>query len=103
MASVPSTSLCNPGTPRRGATIAAAALVVLVAWFYQWTVDPEGKVPVVDVGQGSYYNLQARGFLKGQAAMDVAPDPALVKIANPYNPAERGALGIHDASYYQGR
>jgi hypothetical protein len=76
--------------------------LVLLA-FYQWNVDPSGRRPVLDPVGNDHYNLLLRGWLKGQLAMDVPPDPVLDAMANPYDPAQRGARGVHDASYFRGR
>ncbi len=78
-------------------------LVLATTWFYQWTVDSGGDLPVVEAKGMSYYNLLARGFLKGQMALDLPADPFLATLKNPYNPAERQGHGLHDASYFQGK
>ncbi len=83
--------------------IVAVILAAGIGWFYHWTVNPDGKVGVIDRAGQQYYNLLARGFLKGQVALDLVPSPELVKLPNPYDPALRGNLGLHDASYYRGR
>lgn len=82
--------------------LTVAALLAVLA-LYHWMIDPSGKLPVFDHGGGDHYNLLLRGWLKGQLAMDVAPDPVLDGMANPYDPALRGAHGVHDASYFRGR
>jgi hypothetical protein len=82
--------------------LTVAVLFALLA-FYQWTIDPSDKLPAFDRGGNDHYNLLLRGWLKGQLAMDVAPDPVLDAMANPYDPAQRGAHGVHDASYFRGR
>lgn len=77
--------------------------VTLIAWFFVWTVDPEGNRPVLEATGEGYYNLLTRGFLKGQTALDRVVEPAMLALKDPYNPAERAGKGLHDASYYQGR
>jgi len=37
--------------------------VTLIAWFFVWTVDPEGNRPVLEATGEGYYNLLTRGFL----------------------------------------
>jgi hypothetical protein len=77
--------------------------VTLIAWFFVWTVDPEGNRPVLEATGEGYYNLLTRGFLKGQTALDRVVEPAMLALKDPYNPAERAGKGLHDASCYQGR
>jgi len=106
----------EPGTqraPARGRAMSpwrrwteAALLVAIfaaVGWFYHWTVSPEVRVPFRDAEGRGYYALLAKGFLKGQLSMALPADPFLATLKNPWNPAERGPHGLHDASYYQGR
>ena len=35
----------------------------------------------------NYYDLQATAFSHGQLALEVQPDPALLQLENPYEPA----------------
>jgi hypothetical protein len=77
--------------------------VTLIAWFFVWTVDPEGNRPLLEATGEGYYNLLTRGFLKGQTALDRVVESAMLALKDPYNPAERAGKGLHDASYYQGR
>lgn len=79
------------------------ALVATICWFFVWTVDPEGTRPVLDSRGQGYYNLLARGFLKGQTALDVEVSPAMLAVSDPYSPKMRAGEGLHDASYYKGR
>jgi hypothetical protein len=83
--------------------IVFAAVLLLGLVYYRWHVDPGGRGAVLEPNGSDHYNLLLRGWLKGQLAMDVPPDPALEALANPYDPAQRGPHGIHDASYYRGR
>lgn len=78
-------------------------MLVLGLVYYRWNIDPSGALPAWDRAGGDHYNLLLRGWIKGQLAMDVPPDPALEAMANPYDPAQRGPHGVHDASYFRGR
>lgn len=101
---VPSAYLRKPlRANRTSGAWALAAVVAVIAWFYAWTVDPEGNQPALTSGGQGYYNLLARGFLKGQTALDVEVDPALTRLKDPYDVKQRAGLGLHDASYYRGR
>ncbi|MCC7118901.1 MAG: hypothetical protein IT310_10290 [Anaerolineales bacterium] len=51
-----------------------------------------------------YYDLQASAFRQGQLALEVQPDPALLALPNPYEPASREGLTVlWDATLYQGK
>ena len=80
-----------------------AAIVGLTIWFYTWTVRPEPAGELIGPENRGYYNLLTRGFLRGQLALDTPVDPVLATLKNPYDPAERGGHGLHDASYYKGK
>src|SRR6187455_485414 len=52
----------------------------------------------------NYYDLQANAFLHGQLALEVEPDPALLALENPYEPADRENIPVlWDATLYQGK
>jgi hypothetical protein len=78
-------------------------LLVATAFFYWWTINPEGHEPLFEPHGRGYYNLLARGFLKGVTSLDLPADPHLATVANPYDPAQRGPHGLHDASYFRGK
>lgn len=83
--------------------LALAAIVLAVAWFYHWTINPEGRIAPLNPHGQDVYNLMVRGWLKGTLALDAPVDPALATLKNPYDPVERAGRGLHDASYYRGR
>jgi hypothetical protein len=66
-------------------------------------VDPSQKGRLLMADSRGYYNLLARGFLKGELSLDAPVDPALAQMKNPYDPGERAGRGLHDASYYKGK
>src|SRR5215210_9539522 len=79
----------------------AIAAVLAAYWFYgslgTW------RFPLGDWGQ-SYYAGLAEGFLHGKLSMAAVPDPALTRLANPYDFASRGDIPVlWDASYFEGR
>ncbi len=76
---------------------------IAIAWFYYWTVSPEGKRLVFSDDGNGYYNLLTSGFLKGQTALNREVDPAMLAVKDPYDPGQRAGRGMHDASYYKGR
>ena len=71
-----------------------------VLWFYYWSVDLEHGF-VRD--RRDPYGLLVRGYLKGQLHLDVAPDPRLKTLADPYEPAQNAPYRLPDASYYHDR
>lgn len=82
--------------------VVLAGSLLAIAWFYVWTVFPDGLNALVSRQDVSYYNLLARGLLKGQLSLDTPADPALALMENPYDPVQRSGHGMHDVSYYQG-
>lgn len=97
----------NPLPPATGSSwlerSLVAASILIITWFYLWTVSPTGLGTFVDRQDAGYYNLLARGLLKGQLSLDLPADPALATMPDPYDPVARGNHGIHDASYYRGK
>jgi hypothetical protein len=76
---------------------------ITIAWFYYWTVSPEGERAVLSHDGNGYYNLLTSGFLKGQTALNREVDQAMLAVKDPYDPGQRAGQGMHDASYYKGR
>lgn len=87
----------------RGEVWWLAAVCVLVGWFYVWTARNEGSSWNFGQRQTDYYNLLVDGFLDGHLYMKVEVPEALLKLADPYNPAQRPpGVALHDASMYRG-
>jgi len=80
----------------------SAPLIFLVFIIYIWFLS---------VGQWTkwntltaYYDWQAVAFMHGQISLEMQPDPALLKLANPYDPKERSGIPSPlDISLYKGR
>ena len=92
----------------RGARLLERALLagvfLAVAWFDVWTVRSSGDKWKYGREQGDYYNLLIDGYLAGQLNMKVEVPEALLKLSDPYDPRQRPiGLGLHDASFYQGK
>ena len=94
---------------------ALIAFCALVGAYYLWTVWSSGSPIAFGQDRGTltaykgptslghnYYNLLSDGFLAGHLHLLVAPDPGLLALPNPYDPAvnQNLALGIHDLSLY---
>lgn len=89
--------------PKTAEALLVAVLVVLIGWFYWWTAFPIDRGEVISSTQPGYYNLQANGFLKGELSLDKPADPFLATLQNPWDPAQRGGHGLHDATYFKGK
>src|SRR5690349_4952277 len=87
---------------------AERALVIgvclLIGWFYLWTVRSSGEGWQFGKEQHDYYNLLIDGYLNGHLYMKVDVPEAILKLKNPYDPAERPPrLWMHDASFFKGK
>jgi hypothetical protein len=79
------------------------AIGVVVA-LYGWVLSSTHGLGPIGGRQSDYYNLLAHGFLQGQLSLDTPVPEALLKLPNPYDPAQRPAgLALHDASLYHGK
>jgi hypothetical protein len=94
---------------------ALIAFCALVGAYYLWTVWSSGSPIAFGQDRGTltayqgpsslgrnYYNLLSDGFLAGHLHLLVAPDPGMLALPNPYDPAvnQNLGLGIHDLSLY---
>jgi hypothetical protein len=75
-----------------------------VGWFYVWTLRSTGESWDFGREHRDYYNLLIDGYLSGQLNMKVEVPEALLNLKDPYDPGTRPpGLGLHDASFYQGK
>ncbi len=88
---------------------ALIAFCAVVGAYYLWTVSSSGPlITSNETGPGrsglgqNYYNLLSDAFLGGHLHLLKAPDPSLLALPNPYDPAvnQNVPLGIHDLSLY---
>ncbi|HVW20908.1 MAG TPA: hypothetical protein VHC86_06800 [Opitutaceae bacterium] len=80
-------------------------LVVLVLAFQFWTVwsDFPQLPPLFGPDQADYENLRLQGMRHGHLYLDQAPDPRLLALPDPYDPAARAGLDVpHDVSLFRG-
>ncbi|HVU35376.1 MAG TPA: hypothetical protein VHE61_18205 [Opitutaceae bacterium] len=87
---------------RRFERLAILAAGLLVGWFFFFTVRSSGDLHESGVNF-DYYNLLIDGFRKGHLYLDIAPDPRLLALSDPYDPAQNDKVRLPDASYYHGR
>lgn len=89
--------------PRREAWL-LGALCAAIGWFYVWTVRSSGDPWDFGHEQNDYFNLLIDGWLEGQLHLKVEVPEELRQHPDPYDPRlRRPGLGLHDASYYQGK
>ncbi len=87
-----------------GERVWVVAACSLIVWFYGWTTRSEGVTWNFGGRQTDYYNLLVDGFLDGHLYMKVEVPEELLKLDDPYNPANRPpGVALHDASMYRGR
>lgn len=82
--------------------IVAAILVLAVGAFYFWTSGLSGA-PRWSARPEGYYNLQAEGFLQGHLYTSLEPAPALLALADPYDPVANAPYRVHDMTLWHGR
>ncbi len=81
----------------------ASVLLALIFWFYLWTVG-QGKILAIGTTQPNpYYNGLADAFAAGHVSLPLAPHPALLALADPYDPDANAPYRLHDASLYKGK
>jgi hypothetical protein len=85
----------------RGA--AAFAVVVAVGAYDLWAVRAAGQRFVWGQDLGGYYNYLGRAFAGGQLHLPITPSPALLALANPYDPSVDDSLKMHDMALFHGR
>ncbi|HWA10161.1 MAG TPA: hypothetical protein VG838_11980 [Opitutaceae bacterium] len=88
----------------KGEAFGTAAIVAGIVWIYVFIAGGYDGQPYGFSRQSvRYYHLLADGFLAGRTSLLLEPPPELAKMADPYDPVQRGDLGIHDGTYYKGR
>ncbi|HVE71381.1 MAG TPA: hypothetical protein VNI54_08445 [Thermoanaerobaculia bacterium] len=79
-----------------------AVVAVLTAYVFYGS-EGTWRFPLGPWGQSYYTNL-AEGFLQGGLSMKATPDPALMRLANPYDFEARGDIPVlWDASLFEGK
>jgi hypothetical protein len=78
------------------------SLGVVIA-FYAWAVAPGGRFFSGFGGASDYYNLLVRGFRSGHLSLQADVPPGLLRLKDPYDPAQNAPFGMHDVSFYKGK
>jgi hypothetical protein len=81
---------------------AVAIAVAAVAWLYGWSPNSFPRSWAVARPEG-FYNELADTFLSGQLYLKRTPDPRLVALVDPYDPAKNEAFRVNDLSYFRGK
>jgi hypothetical protein len=79
-----------------------AAALIVVGWFYFFTVATSGDLHERGVNF-DYYNLLIDGWRSGHLDLPLKPDSRLMALADPYDPKQNRDYRLADASYYRGR
>ena len=94
------------GTPvaagRARGRIAFVLFAAATLWFYTWEPSSYPRQWLSGRPEG-FYNELADAFMAGQTSLLRQPDPRLVALANPYDPAQNAAYRVNDLSYFKGR
>ncbi len=78
-----------------------AGAIAAVLWYFGWTVVSNGGLG--DWGDQDYYKQLVRGWRKGQLAIDVAPTPEMLALADPYDPRQNAPHRLGDVSFFKGK
>lgn len=97
-------ALAGPTAPvrARGAIATVVLTAAAVILLYYWAVRATGD-PFWYDDPGGYYCLLARALASGHLYLPLDPDPALLALPNPWDPAKNQGLGIHDLAFFNGR
>ena len=79
-----------------------ALLLAAAAWFYTWApasfpIRWTSKEPT------GFYAELTQAFLGGHLYLARAPDPRLITLADPYDPAQNAPFRVNNLSYFKGR
>jgi hypothetical protein len=92
--------------------VGSAGILLLLFAFYDWTGTQGHFLPDPRSIRGllpneQFSNQMADALLAGQLHLLVEPDPRLVALQDPYDPAQNSQFGpqarLHDASLYKGK
>lgn len=80
------------------------AIVVLAGLFYYWTAQTSaGPGYSPNPFHTSFYYMLAGSFLHLHLYLPIQPLPALLHLANPYDPSQNAAYAVHDLILFGGR
>lgn len=89
---------------RKRETVGTAVLAAAIIGIYVFLCGGYDKQPYgFSRDSLRYYHLLVDGFLAGRTSLLLEPPPELAKMADPYDPVQRGEFGLHDGTYYKGK
>lgn len=86
-----------------GQRVILALLFVGLSALHFASAYAPGPAPNWGGKTSEYYPLLTDAFLAGQTSLLVLPDPRLLALPNPWDPAANSRYRLHDASLYQGK
>lgn len=82
---------------------ALGLLAALVACFYLWSSQQPANAWIVSTKEPlGYYPLETAGFRSGHLYAALEPNPSLLALKDPYDPAANAPYRVHDMSLYKG-
>ena len=92
----------RPAVWARLETILTSLLMAATAALYLWWAGAPSLIWTTHDPSG-YNAMQADALLAGQLYLKVKPNPALLHLADPYDPKQYGPYHLIDLSFYRGR
>jgi hypothetical protein len=86
----------------RSATALGLAFLACAASVF-WIVGGVAPWSGANSNVWHHYEYMAEGFVRGHTYLSVDPDPGLMKLKDPYEPAANAKIRLWDASLYRGR
>ena len=86
-----------------GRLLVLATVVSVLVAFYFWTALSSLATDDVARDGVGFYGLLGDSFTHGRLSLDLAPDPRLLALVDPYDPAANAPFRLHDASLFDGR
>lgn len=74
-------------------------IILLFSVLYLGIALPRPIGPTPNGKTTELYALSARGLLSGHARLAVEPEPEILGLSNPYDPAANGHYRVHDAAF----
>jgi hypothetical protein len=80
-----------------------ALVAAVIGPYYLWAVRSAGGKFDWGYDLGGYYDYLGRGFASGRLSVPIEPNPKLLSLPNPWDPAVDDSLKMQDMALYNGR
>ncbi|HTX64650.1 MAG TPA: hypothetical protein VMD31_02690, partial [Opitutaceae bacterium] len=90
-----------PPSRRRFEALALGLLLLAAAWLYFWWARQPDH-PWVTKQPAGFYPMLTDAFRHGRLHLAIEPDPALARLADPYDPEQNRPYQVNDLSYFRG-